>query len=258
MSQENTNERKEVDIMSQTTHFNLDLLTENNLVSVVNGNLEKVDQALLDVQYTHPESGVTVGTYGDNTNTAESPAFGQIFSVPGFTVDKEGHITNANSRMFQMPSSLASTSAAGLMPAADKSKVNKIESGTWTPENLIGVTSRSRGYYRRFGDIVFVSGYMMTSSQNDLIIDNLPFTPAVNTEDFIYNKTDCIGQFTAYGGVKNNYGNTVYTGFVTTSSGFLRFYDDSYYGATSAGYCGNLTSDTPIIFSAIYKIGNNY
>lgn len=246
--------------MSETNNFNLGVIEENNLVSVVNANFEKVDQALLEVEYTHPVSGVTVGTYGSNTGTAQNPAFGQTFSVPGFSVDKEGHITNANSHTVKIPSKVATESANGLMAAADKGKVDKIESGTWIPENAGGgTTSHCRGYYRRFGDIVFVSGYIeQASSQMNMLIDGLPFSPAVNTQDRYTTKTDCIGQFTAYGGVKNNYGTTVYTGFVTTYSGMLRLYDDSYYGSTASGYCGYLTANTPLIFSAIYKIGANY
>lgn len=246
--------------MLVTKNYNMDVIEENNLVAIVNDNFEKVDQALLDVAYTHPESGVTSGTYGSNTSTVQEPGFGGIFSVPGFTVDKEGHITSANSHMVALPGNMATASAAGLMSAEDKTILDKIESGTWTPGNAGGGTVKhSKGYYRRFGDIVFVSGYiMLTSSPEEMVIDNLPFSPAVNTNDMYISKTDCIGQFTSYNGMKNNYGNTVYTGFVTTSNGMLRFYDDSYYGATNGGFCGSLPGDTPLIFSAIYKIGSNY
>lgn len=251
---------KGVKNMLVTKNYNMDVIEENNLVAIVNDNFEKVDQALLDVAYTHPESGVTSGTYGSNTSTVQEPGFGGIFSVPGFTVDKEGHITSANSHMVALPGNMATASAAGLMSAEDKTKLDKIESGTWTPGNAGGgTTTYSKGYYRRFGDIVFVSGYIQQStSQDDMVISRLPFSPALNPEDLVTNKTDCIGQFTAYGGMKNAHGDDVFTGFVTTYSGLLRFYDDSYYGSTNNGFCGKLSSNSPLIFSAIYKIGSNY
>lgn len=177
--------------MAMTKNYNMNIIEDNNLVSIVNENFEKVDQALLDVAYTHPESGVTSGTYGSNTGTAQNPKFGGTFSVPGFAVNKEGHITGANSHEVKIPST-------------DKGKVDKIESGTWTPTNADGATvTHSKGYYRRFGDIVFASGYIMqSSSQKNMVIYGLPFSPAVNTNDMYTSKTDCIGQFTCNAGMK--------------------------------------------------------
>lgn len=249
--------------MSETNNFKLGVIEDNNLVTIVNDNFAKVDQALLDVMYTHPDSGVKSGTYGTNSTAAVSPAFGGTFSVPGFAVNKEGHVTSASTHTVRIPSATATTSAAGLMSAADKAKVNtiQIESGKWTPDNAGGgTTTASLGYYRRCGDIVFVSGYIRQSTSVDnMIIDGMPYSPSVNSNGLYKQKMNCVGQFTTQGGMKNACGNTVYTGSVTADSGMLRFIDDSYYGASQANnsYCGKLGSDHLLVFSAVYMIGAN-
>lgn len=79
------------------------------------------------VALSHAVSGVTAGTYGDST--AQTPSFGGTFSVNTETVDATGHVTAVSSHTVTIPSTEASTSAAGLMSSADKTKLNGISSG---------------------------------------------------------------------------------------------------------------------------------
>lgn len=76
------------------------------------------------VKITHGTSGVTAGTYGTVATTALTPSFGSTFSVPGITANATGHVTAAGSHTVKIPNAAATTSAAGLMSAADKTKLD--------------------------------------------------------------------------------------------------------------------------------------
>lgn len=52
--------------------------------------------------YTHPESGVAAGTFGEAANKTAS--FGGTFKIPSVTVDAEGHVTAAADITITMPS----------------------------------------------------------------------------------------------------------------------------------------------------------
>lgn len=76
-------------------------------------------------KYTHP-------TYTARTGkpTADAtPAFGGTFKVSQITSDTTGHVTGATDRTITIPSATATTSAAGLMSADDKTKLNGIATG---------------------------------------------------------------------------------------------------------------------------------
>ena len=61
----------------------------------------KWNRAVNDFTYTHPDSGVTAGDYGDTTN--QTPDFGDAFQVPSFTVDAQGHLTVAGVHTVTIP-----------------------------------------------------------------------------------------------------------------------------------------------------------
>lgn len=81
------------------------------------------------VTINHAASGVTANTYGVVATTALTPGFGATFSVPGVTVDAQGHITAAGSHTVKMPNSTASGSANGLMTSAHYTKLEGIATG---------------------------------------------------------------------------------------------------------------------------------
>jgi len=102
-------------------------------------------------------------------------------------------------------SPIASTSFAGLMPAADKTKLDKSVSGTYTPTmagvlNIDSVTS-SLAKYIRVGDVVCVFGILTAdataSSTTTLVSISLPV--ASN-----------FGAATDADGVASNYGGRLY------------------------------------------------
>ena len=78
-----------------------------------------------DTIYIHPEYPAQTGKPTGN----ETPAFGGSFTVSQITSDATGHVTGATDRTITIPSTVATTSAAGLMSAADKTKLNGMTSG---------------------------------------------------------------------------------------------------------------------------------
>ena len=72
------------------------------------GMMSAADKAKLDgvaegaTAYRHPQSGAAAGAYGPTANA--SPDFGDTIQVPCFTVDENGHLTQANSRVITLPS----------------------------------------------------------------------------------------------------------------------------------------------------------
>ena len=66
------------------------------------------DAVFTDTVYTHPNSGVTNGSYGSSTDVA--PGFGGTIIVPYVTVDAQGHITAAVDRTITLPAKPTSVS----------------------------------------------------------------------------------------------------------------------------------------------------
>ena len=75
--------------------------------------------------YTHPSYTARTGVPTAN----QTPAFGGTFSVSQPVSDATGHVTEVNSRTITIPKTEATTSAAGLMSASDKTKLDGIDEG---------------------------------------------------------------------------------------------------------------------------------
>ena len=75
--------------------------------------------------YSHPTYTARTGKPTANA----TPGFGGTFTISQITSDGTGHVTGATDRTITIPSAAATTSAAGLMSASDKSKLDGIASG---------------------------------------------------------------------------------------------------------------------------------
>lgn len=103
--------------------------------------------------YSHPNSGVTAGTYGPSDNVSGSN--GTKINVPEIVVDAAGHITSISNKEYTSVDhtySNATTSAAGLMSADDKTKLNGIaaNANNYTHPNTVtagtaGTSSATNG-----------------------------------------------------------------------------------------------------------------
>lgn len=75
-----------------------------------------------DTVYTHPSYTAKTGV----PSADAAPGFGGTFTVTQPVSDATGHITAMNSRTVTIPNSVATTSAAGLMSATDKLKLDNM------------------------------------------------------------------------------------------------------------------------------------
>ena len=85
----------------------------------------------VDVSFTHP----TVSAVTGKPTANQTPAFGATFTVSQVSRDSLGHVSGITDRTVKIPNSAASSTAAGLMSAADKKNVDSLVSmfnGSWT------------------------------------------------------------------------------------------------------------------------------
>lgn len=101
----------------------LTLVAGNNVTITPDATNDKVTIAATDTVYTHPSYTARTGVPTANA----TPGFGGTFQVSQPVSDATGHITAVNSRTITIPSAVATTSAAGLMSAADRSFLDKTE-----------------------------------------------------------------------------------------------------------------------------------
>ena len=73
-------------------------------------------------KYVHPSQTARTGKPTAN----QTPAFGGSVTVSQVTNDNQGHVTGMTDRTITIPSTTASTTAAGLMSPTDKSKLDSI------------------------------------------------------------------------------------------------------------------------------------
>ena len=87
-------------------------------VTYSNGTTSEITIHPTNTAYPESETGAATPT-GDQT-----PSFGATFNVPQVVTDNFGHVTKQNTRKVTIPSATANQSAAGLMSAADKKKLD--------------------------------------------------------------------------------------------------------------------------------------
>lgn len=98
----------------------LTIAAGDNITLTPDATNDKITIAAIDTVYTHPSYTAKTGVPTKN----QKPAFGKTFKVSQPVSDATGHITAINSRTITIPSSTATTSAAGLMSALDKTKLD--------------------------------------------------------------------------------------------------------------------------------------
>lgn len=81
--------------------------------------------------YSHP-AGSAPSKTGVPTDNAK-PGFGGTFKVNQITTDATSHVSAVTERTITIPNATATTSADGLMSAADKTKLDGIAAGTASP-----------------------------------------------------------------------------------------------------------------------------
>lgn len=109
------------------------LSSDTNSVSEAYAATPKAVKAALDGAkaytdahaYTHPTYTARTGKPTSNA----APGFGGTFTVSQIASDGTGHVTGATDRTITIPSAVATTTAAGLMSASDKTALDSLSSG---------------------------------------------------------------------------------------------------------------------------------
>ncbi len=100
--------------------------TESAVKDAISAAKSYTDSAVAAGSYTHPS--YTARTGKPTANAA--PTWGGTFTVSQIKSDATGHVTDAVDRTITIPSAAATTSAAGLMSAADKTALDSLSSGS--------------------------------------------------------------------------------------------------------------------------------
>lgn len=99
--------------------------TESAVKDAIAAAKSYADAKAASVAYTHPSYTARTGKPTANA----SPTWGGTFTVSQIKSDATGHVTDAVDRTITIPSAAATTSAAGLMSAADKTALDSLSSG---------------------------------------------------------------------------------------------------------------------------------
>ena len=100
-----------------------------NATASADGFMSAADKTKLDGiatganNYTHPIYTARTGYPTAN----QTPGFGSTFSVSQVTSDASGHVSGLTTRTVKIPATLATTSANGLMSAADKKQLTDFQ-----------------------------------------------------------------------------------------------------------------------------------
>lgn len=150
----------------------LTLVAGSNVTLTPDATNDKVTIAATNTTYTgsspitvsgttisHATSGVSQDTYGSGTETTKTPRFGDTFYCPSFDVNSTGHIVEAYDGKVKIPNSTATTSAAGLMSASDKSRLDALHTNNYTTMTIAsGISITSGGVFAsRFGPMVSIT-----------------------------------------------------------------------------------------------------
>lgn len=112
--------------------FSVPYVTINSDGHVTEASTKTITLPAAPASYTHPSDGANTGSFGPSAD--KSPDHGGTFSVPYITVNVAGHVTAASTKTITLPTySAATTSAAGLMSAADKTKLDGINTADYLP-----------------------------------------------------------------------------------------------------------------------------
>lgn len=99
---------------------------KNAALSYTTAVSNKLESSISSIPtYTHPSYTARTGKPTANA----SPTWGGTFTVSQIKSDSTGHVTDAVDRTITIPSAAATTSAAGLMSAADKTALDSLSSG---------------------------------------------------------------------------------------------------------------------------------
>lgn len=122
--------------------------------------------------YTHPSYTAQTG----KPTSDASPGFGDMFTISQITSDSTGHVTGATDRTITIPSTAATTSDAGLMSAADKTKLNGIAAGATKGFTKFKIRNTAENAWLNASanteqDLIHRNGFDVSATTGGFIID---------------------------------------------------------------------------------------
>jgi hypothetical protein len=174
-------------------------------------------------KYVHPSYTAVVGKPSANI----SPAFGGAATISQIVSDSTGHITGANDVTITIPDAVATQSTAGLMSAADKTKLDGIiSSGAVIPGNA---TTTESG---------------LMSAEDKTKLDGIENNAEVNQNAFssIVVGNDTIGAAAATDALTVSAGNNVTLTPDTTNRSLVISAADTTYGAATTSAAGLMSA----------------
>lgn len=99
--------------------------TESAVKDALDAAKSYADAKAASVAYTHPSYTARTGKPTANA----SPTWGGTFTVSQIKSDSTGHVTDAVDHTITIPSAVATTTAAGLMSASDKTALDSLTAG---------------------------------------------------------------------------------------------------------------------------------
>ena len=167
-----------VRVTNSGTNTDLEADSISDTLTITNGNdITLTPTANTDtVQIIHANSGVTAASKGDTSNQA--PGFGGTFKVTSGTVNARGHLTAFADHTVTIPNAVASSSSAGLMSAADKTRLDGLD-GEYIelPENP------ANGNYLKYNGTAWVADDIPEGAAASSTTPKMDGTAAVGTEN---------------------------------------------------------------------------
>lgn len=190
----------------------LTLVAGSNVTLTPDASNDKVTIAAQDTVYTHPSYTARTGVPTAN----QTPVFGGTFTVSQPVSDSTGHVTAVNSRTVTIPSTAASTSAAGLMSASDKTKLDGIASGA-NAYSLPTASSTTLGGVKTGSNITNSSGTISLTKAN--VTSALGYTPPTTDTTYTSLKNPYAVTIQANGTSLGTYDGSAAKNFNITPSG---------------------------------------
>lgn len=153
------------------------------------------NQYVIISDYVHPSYTARTGKPAGN----QTPGFGETFQISQVKSDSSGHVTELTDRTVTIPNALASASAAGLMSATDKSKLDGISAGAAAIDDTAGDGDTNVGWS---ADKLIDEAFCLTTdtiSSFPVTISDARITEECSLEDFIPDERIDIGWVTEEG-----------------------------------------------------------
>ena len=174
------------------------------------------------LQLNHDPSGITAGTYGNNSQ--QTPSYGGTFNIPYFTVDAQGHITNASTTTVKLPASDNTDYKVRQTPINSNDNNNyRILLSNSANDTLEDSISKKN------------ANLIYNSTENKLSTGNIKLTGELDVTGNVYLRNQTTVDNLTTGGLIVN-GNSTFNNDINFAQGAVKWTSNSLPAVTSADY----------------------